>query len=230
MTIKDNIEQIRHRLPAGVKLVAVSKTKPVEDIREAYACGQRLFGENRPQEMAAKFRELPGDVEWHMIGQLQEKNVKYIASFVSLIHSVDSLKLLQKIDKEAQKNGRIIDCLLEFHIACETTKSGLSEEEAHRLLESEDYAVLKHTRITGVMGIATYTEDREQIRAEFRRLRQIFEELKVTFFSDKAYFREISMGMSGDYPIAVEEGSTMVRIGSSIFGKRVYTGGSTKVQ
>lgn len=220
--IASNLEHIRSSLPAGVKLIAVSKTKPVEDIREAYACGQRLFGENRPQEMAAKYRELPKDIEWHMIGQLQEKNVKYIAPFVTLVHSVDSLKLLQKIDREAEKNGRVIDCLLEFHIAREMTKSGLSKEEACRILESDVYAALSHIRILGVMGVATYTDDRTQIRSEFRRLRQIFEELRNMFFADKAYFREISMGMSGDYPIAVEEGSTMVRIGSSIFGKRVY--------
>lgn len=220
--IASNLEYIRSSLPAGVKLIAVSKTKPVEDIREAYAFGQRLFGENRPQEMAAKYRELPEDIEWHMIGQLQEKNVKYIAPFVTLVHSVDSLKLLQKIDREAEKNGRVIDCLLEFHIAREMTKSGLSKEEACRILESDVYASLSHIRILGVMGVATYTDDRTQIRSEFRRLRQIFEELRNMFFADKAYFREISMGMSGDYPIAAEEGSTMVRIGSSIFGKRVY--------
>lgn len=220
--IVSNLEHVRSSLPEGVKLIAVSKTKPVEDIKEAYACGQRLFGENRPQEMAAKYRELPEDIEWHMIGQLQEKNVKYIAPFVTLIHSVDSLKLLQKIDREAEKNGRVIDCLLEFHIAREMTKSGLSKEKACRILESDVYAALSHIRILGVMGVATYTDDRAQIRSEFRCLRQIFEELRNMFFADKAYFREISMGMSGDYPIAVEEGSTMVRIGSSIFGKRVY--------
>lgn len=157
-----------------------------------------------------------------MIGQLQEKNVKYIAPFVRLIHSVDSLKLLQKIDREAEKNGRIIDCLLEFHIAEEMTKSGLSFEEARHILDSEEYAGLNHVRIVGVMGIATYTDNREQIRAEFHHLKQIFEKLEVLFFTDKSYFKEISMGMSEDYNIAVEEGATMVRIGSSIFGSRIY--------
>lgn len=223
MTIKDNLEQIKQTLPARVKLIAVSKTKPVEAIREAYDWGQRAFGENRPQEMAAKYRELPGDIEWHMIGQLQEKNVKYIISFVSLIHSVDSLKLLQKIDREAEKHERTVDCLLEFHIAEEESKSGLSYEEAVEILKSEAYADLKHLRIRGVMGIATYTEDRERIRQEFHHLQEIFGDLKAAFFSDKEYFKEVSMGMSGDYRLAVEEGSTMVRIGSSIFGRRMYT-------
>ncbi|WP_068692126.1 YggS family pyridoxal phosphate-dependent enzyme [Culturomica massiliensis] len=222
MDIQNSIKEILSELPAGVKLVAVSKTKPVEDIRQAYEVGQRVFGENRPQEMAVKSRELPQDIEWHMIGQLQEKNVKYIAPFVRLIHSVDSLKLLQKIDREAEKNGRIIDCLLEFHIAEEMTKSGLSFEEARHILDSEEYAGLNHVRIVGVMGIATYTDNREQIRAEFHHLKQIFEKLEVLFFTDKSYFKEISMGMSEDYNIAVEEGATMVRIGSSIFGSRIY--------
>ena len=193
-----------------------------ENIEEAYAGGQRAFGENRPQEMAAKYRQLPKDIEWHMIGQLQEKNVKYIASFVKLIHSVDSLKLLQKIDREALKNERMIDCLLEFHIAEEETKSGLDWEEACRLLESDEFKVLEHIRIVGVMGIATYTEDREQIRKEFRELHRIFGLLKATYFQEEESFKELSMGMSGDYPIAVEEGSTMVRVGSAVFGARDY--------
>ena len=161
LNIKENIEEIVKTLPEGVRLIAVSKTKPVEYIEEAYAGGQRAFGENRPQEMAAKYRQLPKDIEWHMIGQLQEKNVKYIASFVKLIHSVDSLKLLQKIDREALKNERMIDCLLEFHIAEEETKSGLDWEEACRLLESDEFKVLEHIRIVGVMGIAT---DRKSTR------------------------------------------------------------------
>ena len=213
LNIKENIEEIVKTLPEGVRLIAVSKTKPVEYIEEAYAGGQRAFGENRPQEMAAKYRQLPKDIEWHMIGQLQEKNVKYIASFVKLIHSVDSLKLLQKIDREALKNERMIDCLLEFHIA---------EEETCRLLESDEFKVLEHIRIVGVMGIATYTEDREQIRKEFRELHRIFGLLKATYFQEEESFKELSMGMSGDYPIAVEEGSTMVRVGSAVFGARDY--------
>lgn len=222
LNIRENIEQIAETLPEGVKLIAVSKTKPAEYIEEAYAGGQRAFGENRPQEMAAKYQALPKDIEWHMIGQLQEKNVKYIISFVSLIHSVDSLKLLQKIDREAAKYQRKVDCLLEFHIAEEETKSGLSYEEARQILNSEEYRALNYIRITGVMGIATYTEDCTQIRKEFQHLRKIFDDLKESCFAGESSFKELSMGMSGDYKIAVEEGSTMVRIGSSIFGERVY--------
>lgn len=222
MDIKENISEILKTLPERVRLIAVSKTKPADYIQEAYDAGQRVFGENRPQEMAAKYQILPKDIEWHMIGQLQEKNVKYIADFVSLIHSVDSLKLLRKIDREAEKRGRVIACLLEFHIANEASKSGLTESEADELLGSEEYRNLRHVRIAGVMGIATYTEDRRQIQQEFHHLRQLFDRLKEKYFPEQGFFREISMGMSGDYQIAVEEGSTMVRIGSSIFGERVY--------
>ncbi len=222
MDIKENIQRIAATLPAGVQLIAVSKTKPAEAIEEAYVWGQRAFGENRPQEMASKRQQLPQDIEWHMIGQLQEKNVKYIAPFVRLIHSVDSLKLLMKIDREAAKCCRTIDCLLEFHIAEETTKSGLTYEQAVGIVESEEYRELKNVRIAGVMGIATYTEDAEQVRREFRQLKQMFDRLKELYFTGKPEFKEISMGMSGDYRIAVEEGCTMVRIGSSIFGRREY--------
>ncbi len=221
-SIRENIQEIVKTLPAGVHLIAVSKTKPVEYIREAYEAGQRAFGENRPQELASKYPQLPSDIEWHMIGQLQEKNVKYIASFVKLIHSVDSLRLLQKIDREAVKNDRVIDCLLEFHIAAEESKSGLTLSEACDILGCDAFKALTHVRIVGVMGIATYTEDRDQIRKEFRELYRIFEQLKAEFFKQQESFKELSMGMSGDYRIAVEEGSTMVRIGSSIFGARVY--------
>ena len=222
MDIKENIQRIAATLPAGVQLIAVSKTKPAEAIEEVYVWGQRAFGENRPQEMAAKYQRLPKDIEWHMIGQLQEKNVKYIAPFVRLIHSVDSLKLLMKIDREAAKCCRTIDCVLEFHIAEETTKSGLTDEQAVGIVESEEYRELKNVRIAGVMGIATYTEDAEQVRREFRQLKQMFDRLKELYFTGKPEFKEISMGMSGDYRIAVEEGCTMVRIGSSIFGRREY--------
>ena len=197
LNIKENIEEIVKTLPEGVRLIAVSKTKPVEYIEEAYSGGQRAFGENRPQEMAAKYRQLPKDIEWHMIGQLQEKNVKYIASFVKLIHSVDSLKLLQKIDREALKNERMIDCLLEFHIAEEETKSGLDWEEACRLLESDEFKVLEHIRIVGVMGIATYTEDREQIRKEFRELHRIFGLLKRRISRRKKVLRNCPWGCPG---------------------------------
>ena len=222
MEIQKQIERIKATLPQDIQLIAVSKTKPVEAIEEAYAMGQRAFGENRPQEMAAKYRLLPKDIEWHMIGQLQEKNVKYIASFVHLIHSVDSLKLLQKIDREAQKHQRMIDCLLEFHVAQEETKSGLSLSEAEEMLNSELYKALQHVRLVGVMGIATYTRDTEQIRREFRQLHEIFTILKENYFKGKSEFCELSMGMSDDYPIAIEEGSTLIRVGSSIFGKREY--------
>lgn len=222
MNIQENIKRILNTLPENVRLVAVSKTKPAVSIEEAYAAGQRAFGENRPQEMAAKYQVLPKDIEWHMIGQLQEKNVKYIASFVSMIHSVDSLKLLVKINREALKYERVIDCLLEFHIAEEETKSGLTLAEARELLESDEFQALTHVRITGVMGIATYTEDKEQIHKEFHYLHEIFGLLKEEYWAKEDYFRELSMGMSGDYRIAIEEGSTMVRVGSSIFGERDY--------
>lgn len=220
--IQENIKRIKATLPEGVKLIAVSKTKPVEYIEEAYAGGQRAFGENRPQEMAAKYARLPKDIEWHMIGQLQEKNVKYIAPFVHLIHSVDNEKLLQKIEREAVKHNRRIDCLLEFHIAEEETKSGLRFEEAVELLNSDSFRHLQQVRIVGVMGIGTYTEDEAQIHQEFKQLKGIFNSLKQRFFADQPAFAQLSMGMSGDYPIAVEEGSTMVRVGSAIFGERVY--------
>ncbi len=223
MEIQEQIKNILSILPEGVRLVAVSKTKPVEAILDAYNGGQRIFGENRPQEMMAKYRELPKDIEWHMIGQLQEKNVKYIASFVALIHSVDSLRLLMKIDKEAANQGRVIDCLLEFHIAQEPTKAGLRYEEAEELLKSEVYRQMQHVRIVGVMGIATFTDCELQIRQEFHQLKEYFLRLKQHFFKEDPMFRELSMGMSGDYRIAVEEGATMVRIGSAIFGKRIYT-------
>lgn len=222
MNIQENIKRILNTLPENIRLVAVSKTKPAVSIEEAYAAGQRAFGENRPQEMAAKYQVLPKDIEWHMIGQLQEKNVKYIASFVSMIHSVDSLKLLVKINREALKYERVIDCLLEFHIAEEETKSGLTLAEARELLESDEFQALTHVRITGVMGIATYTEDKEQIHKEFHYLHEIFGLLKEEYWAKEDYFRELSMGMSGDYRIAIEEGSTMVRVGSSIFGERDY--------
>ena len=222
MSICENIEHIVSTLPAGVRLVAVSKTKPAEYIKEAYTGGQRIFGENRPQEMAAKHQVLPDDIQWHLIGQLQEKNVKYIAPFVAMIHSVDSLRLLQKIDKEAAKHGRVIDCLLEFHIAEEATKSGMTEAEAEELLRSDAYRALEHVRLVGVMGIATFTDDRGQIRREFRHLHDIFVRLKEKYFAGNESFRELSMGMSGDYDIAIKEGSTLVRVGTAIFGERVY--------
>jgi pyridoxal phosphate enzyme (YggS family) len=204
----------------NVTLVAVSKTHPPERIAELYQQGQRVFGENKVQELAAKYEVLPKDIEWHLIGHLQTNKVKLIAPFVKMIQSVDSLRLLQEIDKQAQKAGRIIDCLLQFHIAEEETKFGLDEQEARNLLESPEYRALTAVRICGVMGMASFTEDVSRVRAEFRHLRHIFQQLKTGYFADTPWFKEISMGMSGDWSLAVEEGSTMVRIGSLLFGER----------
>jgi pyridoxal phosphate enzyme (YggS family) len=220
MDIKKNLEAIRSELPVNVKLIAVSKTKPVSMIQEAYNAGQKVFGENKAQEMAAKYPQLPKDIEWHFIGHMQSNKVKYIAPFVSLIHSVDSLKLLKEINKQALKNNRTIDCLLQFHIASEETKFGLNLEEAGAILTNGEFMELKNVRICGVMGMATFTSNNNVIRKEFKNLKNIFEKLKNKYFDDKKYFKEISMGMSGDYKIAVEEGSTMVRIGTKIFGER----------
>ncbi len=223
MSIAENLHRITKTLPSGVKLAAVSKTHSVEEIMEAYQTGQRCFAENKAQELSAKQPLLPSDIEWHFIGHLQSNKVKYIAPFVSLIHSVDSLKLLQVIDKEASKNGRTIPCLLQFHVAEEDTKFGLDIEEAEEILESKAYHELKNISIAGIMGMATFTNDYDQLRREFRHLKAIFDQLKDKYFAHDPAFREISMGMSDDYEIAVSEGSTLVRIGSSIFGARIYT-------
>lgn len=220
--IKDNLTQIRSTIADGVRLIAVSKTKPVEDLQEAYEAGQRLFGENKALEMRDKHEVLPKDIEWHFIGHLQTNKIKYIAGYVSLIHSIDSLNLLQAVDKEAAKHDRVIDCLLQFHIATEETKFGLDMAEAQTLLESAEYAEMKHVRIVGVMGMATNTEDRDLVRREFRTLKECRDRLAERYFAGCAEFREISMGMSGDYDIAMEEGSTLVRVGSAIFGARNY--------
>ncbi|HPF51053.1 MAG TPA: YggS family pyridoxal phosphate-dependent enzyme [Draconibacterium sp.] len=220
MDIAKNILEIKSQLPEDVKLVAVSKTKPNEDILVAYEAGQRIFGENKVQDLTKKFEELPRDIEWHFIGHPQSNKVKYIAPFVSLIHGVDSLKLLSVINKEGEKNQRVIRCLLQFHIAEESTKFGLDEQEADVLLQSEEYQSFQHVEIVGVMGMATYTDDEDQIRNEFKNLHQIFTSLKNKYFLNWESFKEISMGMSDDYPIAVEEGSTLIRVGSKIFGAR----------
>lgn len=220
MSISQNINTILEKIPAKVQLVAVSKTKPKEDIIEAYEGGYRVFGENKPQELAQKYQDLPKDIEWHFIGHLQTNKVKYIAPFVKLIHAVDSIKLLIEINKQAEKNDRVIDCLLQFHIATEETKFGLNLEEAKELLASEDFKSLKSIKIAGVMGMATYTDDESLIRKEFRSLTFIFESLQADCFPNKEEFKEISMGMSGDYIFAIEEGSTMIRVGSTIFGSR----------
>ena len=218
MNIKENLEQVKNEIPETVKLVAVSKTKPVEIIQEAYDAGQRVFGENKAQEMSTKHEQLPKDIEWHFIGHMQTNKVKYIAPFVSLIHSVDSQKILKEINKQAAKNNRVIDCLLQFHIAEEATKFGLDLDEAKLLAQTKnDYNNIK---LVGVMGMSTFTDDTNQIRREFKQLHQYFILLKEKFFPADEAFKEISMGMSGDYPIAIEEGSTLVRIGTKIFGKR----------
>ena len=215
------LSQIQSKLSASsARLVAVSKTHPASRILDLYHQGQRVFGENRPQEMLEKQAALPADIEWHQIGHLQTNKVKTIAPFVSLIHSVDSLRLLQEIDKQALKCQRVIDCLLQFHIAEEETKFGLSEAEAVELLQSAEFKALQNVRICGVMGMATFTDHTEQVRSEFRNLKSIFERLKAQFFIQQPHFKEISMGMSGDWELALEEGSTLLRIGSLIFGER----------
>jgi pyridoxal phosphate enzyme (YggS family) len=218
--IAERIKEITSTLPATVSLIAVSKTKPVSDLQEAYNAGQRAYGENKVQELVDKYEVLPKDIEWHLIGHLQTNKVKYIAPFVHLIHAVDSLKLLVEINKQAEKTERIIDVLLQFHIAQEETKFGLSPEEAKELIESDAFQSCQNIRVVGVMGMASFVDDEQQIHREFRTLRGIFDELRASNFKDLNYFKEISMGMSGDYQIAIEEGSTMIRVGSSIFGGR----------
>jgi len=220
-TIKDKIISFKNELPENVKLVAVSKTHPSEMIKEAYSAGQRIFGENKVQEMIAKHDELKNlDINWHLIGHLQRNKVKYIADFVDLIHSVDSLKLLKEINKQAINNSRTINCLLQFHIASEDTKFGLNFEEAVEILQSEDYKKLTNVKIIGVMGMASFTEDEVKVRSEFTNLQEIYNKLKTNSFNDSNDFKEISMGMSSDWELAIESGSTMVRVGSTIFGYR----------
>lgn len=218
--IQDQIRKLQSSLPEHVQLVAVSKTKPVSMIMQAYHAGQRVFGENKVQELQAKYPEMPKDIEWHMIGHLQTNKVKYIAPWIHMIHAVDRMKLLREINKEAAKAERTIDCLLQFHIAEEDTKFGLDIQEATELLDSDEFQNFENVRICGVMGMATFTENQDQVRREFQHLKTIFDQLKTRYFANTESFKEISMGMSGDYQIAVEEGSTMVRIGSTIFGAR----------
>lgn len=219
MSIAENLLSIKNNLPEQVTLVAVSKTKPVPDLMEAYEAGQRIFGENKIQEMAEKWEQMPKDIQWHMIGHVQTNKVKFMAPFVSLIHGVDSFKLLKEINKQASKNDRVIDCLLQIHIAEEETKFGLDEEELDSLLASSEFQELKNIRIVGLMGMATFTENQNQIKKEFMHLKSIFDRLKP-LQTENCKLNTISMGMSGDYKLAIECGSTMVRIGSSIFGGR----------
>ncbi|QKJ64051.1 YggS family pyridoxal phosphate-dependent enzyme [Flavobacterium sp. M31R6] len=216
MSIQSNLQNIKSTLPELVTLVAVSKTKPVSDLMEAYNAGQRVFGENKIQEMVDKWEQMPKDIEWHMIGHVQTNKVKFMAPFVSLIHGVDSLKLLEEIDKQALKNNRIIDCLLQIYIAEEESKFGLDEEELTTLLASPTFKEMKNIRIVGLMGMATFTDNQNQIKKEFTHLKSIFDQSTI----HNSQFTILSMGMSGDYQLAISCGSTMVRIGSSIFGGR----------
>lgn len=218
---KKMLQQILTELkPTNTKLVAVSKTKPAAQILEIYNQGHKIFGENKAQELSEKYETLPKDIEWHFIGHLQTNKVKYIAPFVSLIHGVDSFKLLSEINKQANKHNRVVDCLLQFHIAEEQTKFGLDKETATSLLNEERFKELKNIRIVGVMGMATFTKDEQQVRKEFKILHGFFKTVKNEFFPTQSSFKEVSMGMSGDYKIAIEEGSTIVRVGSLIFGSR----------
>ncbi len=218
--IAEALRTIRQEIPEEVTLVAVSKTKPVSAVLEAYAAGQRVFGENKVQELCEKQEQLPQDISWHLIGHLQSNKVKYIAPFVALIHAVDSLKLAKEINKQARKHDRVIHCLLQFHIAREDTKFGLTIDEARKLLSSETFRSFENIALCGVMGMATFTDNTQQVREEFRTLKHIFDQLKQEFFAEKPEFATISMGMSGDYKEAIAEGSTMIRVGSSIFGNR----------
>jgi pyridoxal phosphate enzyme (YggS family) len=222
MSIAENLNEIQASLPSNVTLVAVSKTKPNEALMEAYDAGQRIFGENKVQELAGKAAALPRDIEWHMIGHLQRNKVKVIAPFVRLIHGVDSMRLLEEINKQGHKNERVIDVLLQFHIAQETSKFGFDAIEAQEMLRSSEYASFENIRVVGVMGMATFTEDENRVRTEFGALSATFQVLKGEFFSEAEDFSIVSMGMSGDYKLAIGEGSTMVRVGSSIFGARNY--------
>ena len=220
MSIQSHIESLRKSVPCNVKIVAVSKFHSTETIREAYDAGQRIFGESRVQELVAKHPVLPANIEWHFVGTLQRNKVKQIAPFVSLIHSLENERLMLEIERQGAVNNRVIPCLLQIHIAEEETKSGFSPEECRAFLAEGTWRNCPHVQLVGVMGMATFTEDFEKVRAEFRLLKSFFDEIKTSYFADDASFREISMGMSDDYPIATEEGSTMIRVGSLIFGTR----------
>ncbi|HRW20838.1 MAG TPA: YggS family pyridoxal phosphate-dependent enzyme [Bacteroidales bacterium] len=220
MDICERIENITKKIPDYTTLVAVSKTHSVETVKQAYNCGQKVFGENKVQELVSKYEQLPKDIQWHMIGHLQRNKVKYIAPFVSLIHSVDSFKLLREIEKQAKNNKRTISCLLQFHIANEETKFGFNIDEVCQMIESNEFKDLQNVNVTGVMGMASFTNDMEQVKEEFKTLKKYFDILKSRYFISKRDFKDISMGMTNDWEIALEEGSTMLRIGTSIFGSR----------
>lgn len=221
MSIQQNLDHIKSALPEHVTLVAVSKTKPISEIMEAYNAGQRIFGENKVQEMVEKQPEMPKDIEWHMIGHLQRNKVKYMAEFVSLIHGVDNFRLLKEINKQAKRYDRTIDCLLQIKIADEDSKFGMTSKEAQEILQSTSFSELENVRIVGVMGMATFTDDEQQIEQEFKKLKSTFDELK-TLTTKNCQLKTISMGMSADYQIAINCGSTLIRVGSSIFGERNY--------
>ncbi len=220
MSVKDNIDRLREEVPAEVKIVAVSKFHPIDEIMEAYDDGQTLFGESRVQELQDKHPELPQDIEWHFIGSLQRNKVRFIAPFVSLIHSLDSERLMREIDNRAAQNNRVIRCLLQLHVADEETKSGFSPDECREFLDSGNWKKYPNVEIVGVMGMATFTEDAEQVRSEFKQIKALFEEFKANHFANNENFKEVSMGMSNDYRIAVEEGATIIRVGTLIFGSR----------
>lgn len=220
MSVAEQITRLQKKLPEGVNLLAISKYQPIEAIQEAYDAGQRMFGENHIQEMAAKAAALPKDIQWHFTGHVQTNKIKYMAPFVNLIHAVDSFRLLREIDKHAAKHERRIDCLLQIHIAQEDTKYGLSVDECRQLLTNEPWRELEHVRITGLMAMGSNTDDMEQVRNEFKQIKNLFDELKEKYFPDEPSFCQISEGMTDDYPIAIEEGSNIVRIGSMIFGER----------
>lgn len=220
MSVAEQITRLQKELPEGVKLLAISKYQPIEAIQEAYDAGQRMFGENHIQEMAAKAAVLPKDIQWHFTGHVQTNKIKYMAPFVSLVHAVDSFRLLREIDKHAAKHERCIDCLLQIHIAQEDTKYGLTVDECRQLLANEPWRELEHVRITGLMAMGSNTDDMEQVRHEFRQIKGLFDELKEKYFANEPSFCQLSEGMTDDYPIAIEEGSTIVRIGSMIFGER----------
>lgn len=220
MSVRANIDKLRETVPADVKIVAVSKFHSIDEILEAYNDSQRLFGESRVQELTAKQPMLPDDIEWHFVGSLQRNKVKFITPFVHLIHSLDSERLMREIDKQAAANNRKISCLLQLHVADEETKSGFSPDECRQFLAEGKWRDYKNIQIAGVMGMATYTDDLEQVRSEFRLIKSLFEEFKSQYFSNDDNFKEVSMGMSGDYPIAIEEGATIIRVGTLIFGER----------
>ncbi len=221
MTIKENLQHIKSTLPEHVTLVAVSKTKPISDLLEAYNAGQRIFGENKIREMTIKYEELPKDIEWHMIGHVQRNKVKFMASFVHLIHGVDSLKLLQEINKQALKHDRIINCLLQIKIALEDSKFGIHPNNVSEIIQSEEFSELKNIKVVGVMGMATFTNNNSQVEEEFKLLKATFDDLEI-LKTENCNLKTISMGMSGDYQLAIKCGSNMVRVGSSIFGARNY--------